>query len=123
MPITNRFKSSSQLRAGTKSATPRDVRRTLDDHETPPTATLALAEFCDLGPKPKIFECAAGSGRIVRALAKGYHGAKISTADIKDGDDFLQRHDNDTFAGAVVTNPPLPCTPFAIWARVFSSTP
>jgi hypothetical protein len=75
VPITNRFKSSSQLRAGTKSATPRDVRRTLDDYETPPTATLALAESCDLGPKPKILEPAAGSGRMVRALQLGYHGA------------------------------------------------
>jgi hypothetical protein len=45
-----------------KTAASRDVRRPLDDYETPENATLALCEFVDLGPKPKILEPAAGSG-------------------------------------------------------------
>jgi hypothetical protein len=61
-PMTNRFKSTSQIRAGMKNAASRDVRRPLDDYETPENATLALCEFVDLGPKPKILEPAAGSG-------------------------------------------------------------
>jgi hypothetical protein len=78
---TNRFKLSSQKRTGTTDAAfaiSRDTRRALDDYETPSSATLALCEFVDLGPKPKIFEPAAGSGRMVRALQAGYYGAKIT---------------------------------------------
>jgi hypothetical protein len=42
---------------------------------------------------------------MVRALQVGYHGAEIATADIKDGEDFLER-DDKPFAGHVIANPP-----------------
>ena len=124
--MTNRFKSASQLRAGTKTAAipdsrrrplddtraaPRDIRRPLDDYETPENATLALCEFVDLGFCPRILERAAGSGRMVRALQKGYPGANITAADIKQGDDFLQR-DDSAFLGHIITNPGKLADPF-----------
>jgi hypothetical protein len=101
--MTNRFKSTSQIRAGT--STPRDSRRPLDDYETPETDTLALGQFLYLGRTPKILEPAAGSGRMVRALQLDYPGAEITTADIKQGEDFLLRDDRP-FPGHIITNPP-----------------
>jgi hypothetical protein len=110
--MTNRFKSLSQTRAGTEK-TPRDEMRELQDYETPENVTLALCAFVGLGPTPKILEPAAGSGRMVRALQRGYSDADITATDIKpdgpwgpgNGQDFLQR-DDTPFPGHIITNPP-----------------
>lgn len=75
-------------------------RRKLDDYETPEDKTEKLLAI--LTGKTPTLEPAAGSGRIARVLrAAGRH---VTTADIKNGQNFLKR--TKTFPGDLVTNPP-----------------
>lgn len=76
-------------------------RRKLDDYETPEDKTAHLTNNVKFrGP---VFEPAAGSGRMVRALRAA--GLKVTAqGDIKSGHDFLKR--TKTFPGDIITNPP-----------------
>lgn len=85
----------------TKAKGEKPKRRKLDDYETPEDKTAHLTNAVQFrGP---VFECAAGSGRMVRALRAA--GLKVTAqADIKSGHDFLKR--TKTFPGNIITNPP-----------------
>ena len=76
-------------------------RRRLDDYETPGNVTRRLARFVKL--KGPIFECACGSGRMLREL-RTETGLKVTGSDIKQGADFLAR--TKPWNGDIVTNPP-----------------
>jgi hypothetical protein len=95
----------SQARKPVEKKSKAATRRPLDDYETPSEVTAALLPFLKLGNAPAILEPAAGTGRMVRALKAGIPGVKVTTADIKRGNDFLKRADKP-FAGHVITNPP-----------------
>lgn len=97
---TNRFATMSLSRKAAPKRTGK--RRKLDDYETPPEGTAALAPFLSLsGP---LLEPAAGSGRMVKQLKKMFPALKIESADIKRGRDFLKR--TAPFKGHCFTNPP-----------------
>lgn len=92
MPIKNGYAAMVRTR-GSK-------RRKLDDYETPANVTEALVNNTSLfGP---ILEPAAGSGRMAKVLSKKY--GRVTTADIKRGQDFLKR--TKYWHGSIVTNPP-----------------
>ena len=76
-------------------------RRKLDDYETPENVTRALTRAIRLrGP---IWEPAAGSGRMVRAL-RDQTGHHVRSGDIKRGADFLAQ--SRRWEGCIITNPP-----------------
>jgi hypothetical protein len=77
-------------------------RKELDVYETPAWVTDCLI---DLGHIPEfIWEPAAGSGQMVRALrAQDY---AVYESDIATGEDFLMRKEAPVGCGAIVTNPP-----------------
>lgn len=75
-------------------------RRELDCYETPEWVTDALIPH--LRQLNYVWEPAAGSGKMVRALQK--HGLKVSDSDIKSGKDFLDCV--PYLASAIITNPP-----------------
>lgn len=78
-------------------------RKERDLYETPEWVTDALVGFIDT--KRILWEPAAGSGKMVRALLK--HGFEVLGSDIDEGDDFLQADGCFTPAAeAIVTNPP-----------------
>ena len=78
------------------------ARKERDCYETPEWVTLALLPHI---PKRiiEIYEPAAGSGQMVRALAKS--GLLIGADDISEGRDFLECS-LDCSRVAIVTNPP-----------------
>jgi hypothetical protein len=78
-------------------------RRKLDDYETPPQETRLLARYCR-GMGAKVWEPAAGSGRMAREIKRFPFVKGVKTGDIKRGQDFLKC--NDPFPGSVITNPP-----------------
>lgn len=71
-----------------------------DNYETPEWVTLALIPHIPERIKT-IYEPAAGSGKMVRALAQS--GRMISADDINDGRDFLECY---WPSEAIITNPP-----------------
>lgn len=78
-------------------------RKERDLYETPAWVTEALLPHLrpSLGC---VWECASGSGKMVRPLqAAGLH---VVSSDIADGDDFLQQLHPMGGADAIVTNPP-----------------
>ena len=76
------------------------ARKTLDAYQTPAWVTEALLPH--LPACRVIWEPAAGSGKMVRALeAAGY---RVHATDIEGGNDFLAGP-IERFAGAIVTNP------------------
>lgn len=81
---------------------PTTKRRKLDDYETPEHVTARLMKIVKF--KGPFIEPMAGSGRIVRVIKEFHAGAKITTADIKTGQNFLDR--TKTFAGDLISNPP-----------------
>jgi hypothetical protein len=98
MGIRNGYAALSRVRA----EAPQGKRRKLDDYETPEDVTARLMKLVKFrGP---FFEPCAGSGRIVRAIKAAIPGAKVATADIKTGQNFLER--TKPFAGDIITNPP-----------------
>lgn len=80
---------------------PQGKRRKLDDYETPEEVTRALCEAVTF--KGPILEPAAGSDRMARVL-RAETGQKVTTADIKRGQNFLER--KAKWPGDIVTNPP-----------------
>lgn len=78
-------------------------RKERDLYETPEWVTLALIpHVVDLIPSKRIYEPAAGSGKMVAALVKG--GFSVRPDDISEGRDFLDCE--MTPDDAIVTNPP-----------------
>lgn len=76
-------------------------RKALDLYETPPWVTAALVPH--LGSDLHVWEPAAGSGRMVLALADA--GYLVEASDIAGGRDFLQT--GEIFnCDVIVTNPP-----------------
>lgn len=77
-----------------------------DLYETPPWVTDAIVPHLPKRRHVTIYEPAAASGKMVRALRK--HGYLVSSADIRIGRkrDFLDREIRIGHQGAVVTNPP-----------------
>ena len=71
-------------------------------YETPAWVTLALIPHIPKRIK-NIYEPAAGSGKIVRALSES--GYLIERDDILEGRDFL-RHPKGVYKDAIITNPP-----------------
>lgn len=76
-------------------------RRKLDDYETPEDKTAYLVDALKF--KGPVLECAAGSGRMARALAQ-FGKLKVTRADIKTGQNFLKR--TVKWNGDIITNPP-----------------
>ena len=75
-----------------------------DSYETPSWVTNALVPFIADRIIPRgavVHEPAAGTGRMVRALALA--GFSVTASDIQEGHDFLL---DDTRRQAIVTNPP-----------------
>jgi hypothetical protein len=98
MPTRNGYAALTRARA----EEPKGKRRKLDDYETPEHVTTRLLKHVKFrGP---FLEPMAGSGRIVRAIKAAIKGARIATADIKNGQNFLDR--TKTFAGDLISNPP-----------------
>ena len=84
-----------------RAAKPKGARRKLDDYETPSVDTERVCRFIKFrGP---ILEPASGSGRMARALLT-WAGKKVTTADLKRGQDFLKR--TKIWKGDIITNPP-----------------
>jgi hypothetical protein len=79
-------------------------RKALDLYETPEWVTLALRRH--LRPLEKVWEPAAGGGKMARALET--LGFRVEVSDIATGDDFLSARDCDRAcaAEAIITNPP-----------------
>jgi predicted RNA methylase len=98
MPTRNGYAALTRKRA----EEPKGKRRRLDDYETPEDVTARLFKHVKFrGP---FFEPCAGSGRMVRAIKAAVQGAKVIAADIKTGQNFLER--TKPFAGDIITNPP-----------------
>lgn len=74
-----------------------------DAYETPGWVTLALLRHLTHYPG-LIWEPAAGSGKMVRALEEG--GFRVVHSDISDGADFLQERFTMGDADSIITNPP-----------------
>jgi len=72
-----------------------------DDFQTPPIALEPLYPYLKGGWT--IWECAAGKGNLVRALAQG-NGFDVIATDILTGQDFLT-HEPENY-DCVITNPP-----------------
>lgn len=98
MATRNGYAALSRKRA----TEPTTKRRKLDDYETPGDVTARLLKIVKF--KGPFFEPCAGSGRIVKAIKLAIPGAKVITADIKTGQNFLER--TKTFAGDIITNTP-----------------
>lgn len=79
-------------------------RKERDLYETPPWATAALVPHLPERLKPGmcVYEPAAGSGKMVRAL--GNAGFLVDADDISEGCDFLKCERADF--SAIITNPP-----------------
>jgi len=79
-------------------------RKERDLYETPPWVTLALIPHINdrLRPGAKVYEPAAGSGKMLRVLADV--GYMMDADDISEGRDFLEC-EQKTF-DAIITNPP-----------------
>jgi hypothetical protein len=75
--------------------------RRADNYETPEWVTKAVVPH--LGRGLHVWEPAAGSGKMVRALAQA--GCTVEASDIADGRDFLQTPAIFN-CDAIVTNPP-----------------
>ena len=77
-------------------------RKELDRYETPEWVTMALVPHIRERIIGSIYEPAAGSGKMVAALAKA--GFMVNADDLSEGRDFLQC----PFANmpAIITNPP-----------------
>jgi hypothetical protein len=80
------------------------VRRDRDDYPTPSWVTHALVPHLPGGGRVKVWEPAAGSGAMVRALAE-HDIFDIEATDITDGHDFLKQGP-PLGLQAIVTNPP-----------------
>jgi len=78
------------------------ARKVLDCYETPEWVTLALLDG-HLRPPTKVWDPAAGGGKMARAL--GQLDAEIITSDVKDGANFLAWPLNGR-VDAIITNPP-----------------
>ena len=74
----------------------------LDAYETPEWVTEALLPH--IPRAMKIWEPAAGSGNMVKALEAGGH--VVAASDIHDGIDFLETPEDGYAFNAIVTNPP-----------------
>lgn len=98
MATRNGYAALSRARA----EEPKGKRRKLDDYETPEDVTARLMKRVKF--KGPFLEPCAGSGRIVRAIKAAVRSARIATADVKTGQNFLER--TKTFPGDVITNPP-----------------
>jgi hypothetical protein len=96
MPIKNGYAAMVRARA----AKPKGGRRKMDDYETPENVTEALLQ--NVKPQGPILEPAAGSGRMAKVFRRWEH--KVTTADLKRGQDFLKR--KNAWPGSIVTNPP-----------------
>jgi hypothetical protein len=79
-------------------------RKERDLYETPEWVTLALVPHFPREPRA-IWEPAAGSGKMVRALAGYLAGYVIDGTDIETGNDFLSYFDAGEH-DAIITNPP-----------------
>jgi hypothetical protein len=78
------------------------VRKQRDFYETPAWVTVALIPH--LRPIQRVWEPAAGSGKMVCAL--GAAGLEVERSDITDGVDFLLERKVRNNADAIITNPP-----------------
>jgi hypothetical protein len=78
------------------------VRKERDFYETPLWVTTALIPH--LRPTLRVWEPAAGSGKMVDAL--GAAGLEVEGSDIADGTDFLLQRTAKNGADAIITNPP-----------------
>jgi hypothetical protein len=77
-------------------------RKERDVYETPAWVTDCLIAVAHM---PRfIWEPAAGSGQMVRALRS--HNHAVYESDISTGEDFLMRQDAPFWCEAIVTNPP-----------------
>lgn len=79
------------------------ARRPYDSYATPAWVTEALLPHLPLNKDDWVWEPAAGSGKMVRALRKA--GYKVLSSDITRGRDFLNKKSNSAVA-AIITNPP-----------------
>lgn len=78
-------------------------RKERDLYETPAWVTDAVIPHLRR-PLGCVWECASGSGKMVRPLqAAGFH---VVSSDISEGDDFLRQIAPMGGADAIVTNPP-----------------
>jgi hypothetical protein len=76
-------------------------RKLNDSYETPEWVTLALCPHIE--PRPQqIWEPAAGTGKIARALCSA--GFQVVESDIESGQDFLTT--TEGLAPCIITNPP-----------------
>ncbi len=88
------------------------VDRKDDLYETPDVAVHALLRQKEIGLPHRIWECAAGPGRIVKVLRAAGH--EVLGSDLVDygepthfsGRDFLMERACPPGTGAIVTNPP-----------------
>jgi hypothetical protein len=80
-------------------------RKERDLYETPEWVTLALVPHIHnrILPDQSVLEPAAGSGKMVAALAS--RGFLVEANDISDGQDFLKAYPR-TSHDAIITNPP-----------------
>jgi hypothetical protein len=78
------------------------ARKQRDFYETPAWVTAALIPH--LRPILRVWEPAAGSGKMVDAL--GAAGLEVEGSDITDGVDFLLERKARNSADAIITNPP-----------------
>lgn len=77
-------------------------RKERDLYETPEWVTLAvIPHVFDLIPSKRVYEPAAGSGKMVSALVKG--GFSVRPDDISEGRDFLKCVGTSE---SIITNPP-----------------
>lgn len=89
-------------------------RKERDLYETPEWATLALLPHLPRQPAA-IWEPAAASGKMVRALEKS--GAYVLGSDIDHGCDFMEMKmlPEGSHWDAIITNPPYAIAPEFIW--------
>jgi hypothetical protein len=73
-----------------------------DDYQTPPEAFDVLHRY--LPPASKIWECAAGSGNLVKRMKELRH-FPIAT-DLSDGSNFLEATGKEFKWDYIITNPP-----------------
>lgn len=83
------------------------ARQDRDEYYTPEWVTLALAPH--IPAVERIWEPAAGSGKMVDALAKA--GFNVTASDIISGVDFLKEKAPQSGARAIITNPPFYLAP------------
>jgi len=76
-------------------------RGSSDDFQTPPAALWPLLQF--LPKNWVIWECAAGTGNLVRELE--HQGYKVLFSDILTGQDFLKWQPQEEW-DCIITNPP-----------------